>query len=105
MGGGEAGVETPPKQTATVADGTHPTGMHSFTKNLSLDLTILGKTFIEQRLYCDGLRLKSLVLTHRQKDIQFQESLSNRKKIKNAYTFRARSLLIFISKIMGTINF
>ena len=26
---GEGGVETPPKQAATVADGTHPTGMHS----------------------------------------------------------------------------
>ena len=27
---GEGGaLETPPKQTATVADGTHPTGMHS----------------------------------------------------------------------------
>ena len=28
---GEGGVEIPPpKQAATVADGTHPTGMHSF---------------------------------------------------------------------------
>ena len=32
------GVETPPprKQTATVADGTHPTGMHSYLKVLEM---------------------------------------------------------------------
>ena len=28
----QGGVETPRKQTATVADGTHPTGMHSCYK-------------------------------------------------------------------------
>ena len=30
--GGSAPVETPRKQTATVADGAHPTGMHSCLK-------------------------------------------------------------------------
>ena len=39
MLGHPPGADTPPKQTATVAGGTHPTGMHSGL-NYSLSMTL-----------------------------------------------------------------